>query len=401
MVDNSLYAPRPAAIFASDPSKSRGRLHRETESIWRTPFQRDRDRVLHSTAFRRLKHKTQVFVYHEGDHYRTRLTHSLEVAQIARSIARMLGLNEDLAETLALAHDLGHPPFGHAGEDGLNSVMENHGGFDHNAQTLRVLTTLECRYALFNGLNLTWETLEGVLKHNGPLIGVFAGVSGDTSPHDTILEYLEGHDLEIESFASAEAQVAAIADDIAYNNHDIDDGLRAKLFDLEQLEGIALVGKVLSQVRSMYPNLERPRIIYETIRRLISEMILDVVQESGRRIKRLNPQSSYDVRYAGYSIIGMSDEFSEADKTLKKFLFNHMYRHDKISKMSSNGRQVVKDIFKEYFENIETFPEEWRRFAENSKGSSDLARLTCDFVAGMTDRYALSEHKRIFKVKKI
>ena len=392
--DSHFDAPSPAA-YATDPAASRGRLHSEPESESRTPFQRDRDRILHSTAFRRLKHKTQVFVYHEGDHYRTRLTHSLEVAQIARTIARTLRLNEDLAETLALSHDLGHPPFGHAGEEALDRVMGPYGGFDHNAQTLRVLTKLERRYASFDGLNLTWETLEGAVKHNGPLTGPHAMNATDQPLHETLLDYVSAHDLELGTFASAEAQVAAIADDIAYNNHDLDDGLRAGLFDLGDLDEVPLVAPVLSEVRTLYPDIERPRAIHETIRRLISVMITDVVTASVRRLNEVEPTSVDDVRHADRLVIGMSEEMGEGDRALKEFLFANMYRHDKVNQMSDRGRQVIAEIFELYLHEPQRMPEEWRETALGSDPAT-IPRLACDFIAGMTDRYALSEHERLF-----
>ena len=395
MSGNSHFDAPSAAVYAANPAVSRGRLHSEPESESRTPFQRDRDRVLHSTAFRRLKYKTQVFVYHEGDHYRTRLTHSLEVAQIARTIARTLQLNEDLAETLALAHDLGHPPFGHAGEDALDHVMGPYGGFDHNAQTLRILTRLERRYALFDGLNLTWETLEGVIKHNGPLTGPHATNSSETSLHETLLEYVSEHDLEISTFPSAEAQVAAIADDIAYNNHDLDDGLRAGLFDLKDLEDVPLVAPILSQVHSLYPNIERARAIHETIRRLISVMVADVNCESLARLKDVLPSSADEVRHAGRNVIGMSEKMSKGNCALKEFLFANMYRHDKVNQMSDRGRQIVAEIFQVYLSEPHKMSAEWRDTALESD-LKRIPRVACDFIAGMTDRYALSEHKRLF-----
>ena len=392
----SRFVPPSPAAFACDPTASRGRLHAEAESETRTPFQRDRDRILHSTAFRRLKHKTQVFVYHEGDHYRTRLTHSLEVAQIARTIARTLGLNEDLAETLALAHDLGHPPFGHAGEEALDRAMAPYGGFDHNAQTLRVLTKLERRYASFDGLNLTWETLEGVVKHNGPLTGPHADHLPEAGLHETLMEYVSTHDLELSTFASAEAQVAAIADDIAYNNHDIDDGLRAGLFDVSDLKEVPLVGPVLAEVHTLHPSIERSRVVHETIRRLISLMIGDVVAESGRRLEAVSPQSVEEVRHCDRPVIGMSDDMSGGDRTLKEFLFANMYRHDKVNEMSDRGRGIVAEIFGEYLTDPQRLPEEWREIAAGSDPQG-IPRLACDFIAGMTDRYALSEHERLFE----
>ena len=401
MTGVSRFVPPLPAAYACDPAASRGRLHPEPESETRTPFQRDRDRILHSTAFRRLKHKTQVFVYHEGDHYRTRLTHSLEVAQIARTIARTLALNEDLAETLALGHDLGHPPFGHAGEEALNAAMAPYGGFDHNAQTLRVLTKLERRYAAFDGLNLTWETLEGVVKHNGPLTGPHARQATQSKLHEslpeTLMEYVASHDLELSTFASAEAQVAAIADDIAYNNHDIDDGLRAGLFDLSDLEDVAVVGSVLHDVNARHPSIDRSRVVHETIRRLISLMIGDVVSESRRRLGETSPTSVDEVRQCDRPVVGMSDEMIAADRALKEFLFANMYRHDMVNQMSSRGRQIVADIFRVYLDEPGRLPDEWSDLAIATEPQG-LPRLACDFIAGMTDRYALSEHERLLEV---
>ncbi len=305
-----------AAPYACDPDASRGRLVAESDQAERSAFQRDRDRVLHSTAFRRLQYKTQVFIYHEGDHYRTRLTHSLEVAQIARSSARALGLNEDLAETLALAHDLGHTPFGHAGEDALAPLMAPHGGFSHNDQTLRILTQLERRYAAFDGLNLTWETLEGVVKHNGPI----------RAPSVTIAAYNARHDLELDSFAGAEAQLAALADDIAYNNHDVDDGLRARLFAVADLEDVPLVGPVFHALRRDHPDIEPGRLIHEAVRRLIHLMVSDLLAETRRRVAALKPGSADAVRRLSQPLVGFSETMQAHDRALKSFLFERMYR---------------------------------------------------------------------------
>ncbi|HYB55460.1 MAG TPA: deoxyguanosinetriphosphate triphosphohydrolase, partial [Alphaproteobacteria bacterium] len=319
------------APYACDPAKSRGRLVKEPESSTRTPYQRDRDRIIHSAAFRRLKYKTQVFVFHEGDYYRTRLSHSLEVSQIARSIARALELNEDLAEALALAHDLGHPPFGHAGEQALEEAMKSFGGFDHNAQTLRILTRLEQRYAEFDGLNLTWETLEGVVKHNGPL----AGDNANGPIPEGISEYNAQHDLELASWPSAEAQVAALSDDIAYNNHDIDDGLRAGLFNIEDLSAIPLVGPTFKAVERHYAALERSRLIHESIRRLIDHMVNDLLAETRRRLDEAKPQSAADVRAWGGAVVAFSAEMRENDRALRGFLFERMYRHFRVNRMTS------------------------------------------------------------------
>ena len=382
------------ATYACLPEASRGRLHAEPESATRTPFQRDRDRIIHSAAFRRLEYKTQVFVNHEGDFFRTRLTHSLEVSQIARSVCRCLDLNEDLAEALALAHDLGHPPFGHAGEDALKEAMKPHGGFDHNGQSLRVITKLEERYAEFAGLNLTWETLEGVVKHNGPL----TGPSGHTEIPRAIAEYVDVHDLEIGGFASAEAQVAAIADDIAYNNHDIDDGLRAGLFSVDDLAEVPLVGPVFAEVHATYPNLDESRMIHEAIRRLIGVMVHDLLDETNRRIAAARPETTADVRSLDHSLAGFSAEMAENDKALKAFLFDNMYRHYKLNRMTSKARRVVRDLFDLLTNEPECLPTEWRQKAKGPN-THETAQLVADYIAGMTDRHALDEHRRLFDVQ--
>ncbi len=385
---------QPPAPFACRPEESRGRRYPEAESATRSVFQRDRDRIIHSAAFRRLKHKTQVFVYHEGDNYRTRLSHSLEVSQIARSISRVLGLNEDLAEALALAHDLGHPPFGHAGEEALDAAMQPWGGFDHNAQTLRVLTRLEHRYAEFDGLNLTWETLEGVVKHNGPLLAA-GQTAADVPPG--IAEYVAEHDLELASYAGAEAQVAALADDIAYNNHDIDDGLRAELFAVEDLARVPLVGPLFAEVLERYPGLERSRLIHETIRRMITRMVDDAIAETGRRIAAEQPGHALDVRALGRPLVAHSRELAEDSRRLREFLFQNMYRHYRINRMASKGRRIVSDLFALYLAEPECLPTDWRGQA-GEPGSAATARLACDFIAGMTDRFAAEEHNQLFDV---
>jgi dGTPase len=379
-------APRECAPFASRPSQSRGRRHTESESSSRTVFQRDRDRVVHSTAFRRLKHKTQVFVYHEGDHYRTRLTHSIEVAQIARAISRTLGLDEDLTEALALAHDLGHTPFGHAGEEALAAAMADFGGFDHNAQSLRVLTKLEHRYADFDGLNLTWETLEGVVKHNGPL-------TGEALP-TAIAEYVAEHDLELHTWPGAEAQVAAIADDIAYNNHDIDDGLRAGLFDIGDLEALPLVGAVFAEVAARYPGLERGRTIHESVRRLIDRMVGDVIAETGRRIAETRPAGAQAVRDLGRALVGFSDGMNASDSALKTFLHANMYNHYTLNRSHAKARRVVRELFEFFIDDPACMPPQWQAAAE----VGGVARACADYIAGMTDRYALQERQRLFGI---
>jgi dGTPase len=379
------------APYASKPEESRGRLYPEPEHPTRSAFQRDRDRIIHSTAFRRLTHKTQVFVYHEGDHYRTRLTHSLEVAQIARTISRALGLDEDLAETLALAHDLGHTPFGHAGEEALNAEMARFGGFSHNDQTLRILTCLERRYAEFDGLNLTWESLEGTVKHNGPLRG--AGIERPVPP--TIAEYDGCHPLALETFPSAEAQVAALADDIAYNNHDIDDGLRAGLFAVADLADVPLVGPIFHWVASHYPGIEEPRLIHESIRRVIDRMAGDLIGETCQRLADAAPGSVDEVRARNAPIVDFSDEMRRNDRALKEFLFERMYRHHRVNRMSSKAHSVVHDLFGLYLAEPQCLPREWRELAAGPD-EPRTARVAADYLAGMTDRFALDEHHRLF-----
>ncbi len=357
----------------------------------RSPFQRDRDRIIHSTAFRRLIHKTQVFVYHEGDHYRTRLTHSLEVAQIARTISRALGLDEDLAETLALAHDLGHTPFGHAGEEALNAAMARFGGFSHNDHTLRILTRLERRYAEFDGLNLTWEALEGTVKHNGPLRG--PGIERPVPP--TIAEYDRRHPLALDTFPGAEAQVAALADDIAYNNHDIDDGLRAGLFAIDDLVEVPLVGPVFHEVAARYPGLEEARLIHEGIRRMIDRMVRDLIAETRSRLGESRVGSADEVRALTAPIVAFSAEMRQNDRALKDFLYERMYRHYRVNRMSSKARRVVRDLFAFYLAEPECLPGEWRGLAAGPD-DPQTARVAADYLAGMTDRYALDEHHRLF-----
>jgi dGTPase len=376
---------RALAPYATQWAQNRGRRFAEPDSPTRTPFQRDRDRIVHSAAFRRLQYKTQVFVYHEGDHYRTRLTHSLEVAQIARSVCRVLGLDEDLAEAVALAHDLGHTPFGHAGEDALDEATKPWGGFDHNAQTLRIVTALEHRYAGFDGLNLTWECLEGVVKHNGPL----------KAPIPAIRAYSAEHDLELDTYAGAEAQVAALADDIAYNHHDIDDGLRAGLFDIPEVLDLPLVGPVFRAVERAHPGLERARLIHEAVRELIGRMVQDLIDESARRLTKLKPDSAAALRALGEPAIGFSAEMQAHDQTLKAFLRRHMYRHYKVNRMTSKARRVVRELFGLYLAEPECLPPEWSARTDGA-GIARTARLAADFIAGMTDRFALEEHSRLF-----
>ncbi len=389
---------RPRAPYASVPAESRGRLHPEPASATRNDFRRDCDRIIHSTAFRRLKYKTQVFTFHEGDHYRTRLTHTLEVQQIARSIARALGLDEDLAEALALGHDLGHPPFGHAGETALDECLKASGGFDHNAQTLRVVTALERRYADFDGLNLVWETLEGLVKHNGPLTdraGKAIGHYRETGLPHAIKDYTARHDLLLWSFASAEAQAAAIADDIAYDAHDIDDGLRAGLFDLDDIAQVSFVGGILREIKAIHPSLEPARLAHELVRRLITWMIEDVIAESSRRLEALKPFDAAAIRAANNAVVAFSPAMAEAEKSIKGFLYPRMYRHARVMDVMGQAQGVLRDLYAHYTSHPADLPEEWRSHAGHDEMS--ISRLTGDFIAGMTDRYALAEHARFFK----
>lgn len=384
------------APFACHPGRSRGRLYPEPESKTRDCFQRDRDRIIHSAAFRRLQYKTQVFVNHEGDFFRTRLTHSLEVSQIARSVCRCLDLNEDLAEALALAHDLGHPPFGHAGEDALKEMMEDYGGFDHNAQSLRVVTRLEESYAAFKGINLTWETLEGVVKHNGPLEGPNARTNKPLPK--AIREYVAGHDLELGTYAGAEAQVAAISDDIAYNNHDIDDGLRAGLFTVADLADVPLVGPIFADVKKRHPDIDAKLQIHAAVRDLIGEMVRDLLDETGRRLNDAKPKTPDDVRRLAQPVAGFSDKMRDNDKALKRFLFDNMYRHYKLNRMTSKARRVVKDLFGLLIQEPECLPTDWRKKADGAK-SVETAEAVADYIGGLTDRAALDEHRRLFDLQ--
>ncbi len=390
------FQPPPRQAFACDPAHGRGRCHAEPESPMRTAYQRDRDRILHSTAFRRLKHKTQVFVFHEGDHYRTRLTHSLEVAQIARSIARALGLDEDLAEALSLAHDLGHTPFGHAGEEALDAAMAPWGGFDHNVQTFRLLTVLERRYAAFDGLNLTWETLEGTVKHNGPLIG--AGANARSKARNLAAAFTDfcatGMDLRLDTWPGAEAQVAALSDDIAYNNHDIDDGLRAGLFPIDTMAAAPLAGPVFTAVLARHRGLDEARLINEAIRRIINIMVSDLVAETQRRIDAARPADADAVRLLGRPLVAFSPGMEIANRELKAFLFQHMYRHERINRMTADARRVVGTLFDRYRDAPARLPVEWQRQREDRDETHGM-RVIADYIAGMTDRYALQEYARL------
>jgi len=381
------------ARYASDPALSGGRLYPEPESATRTVFQRDRDRIIHSGAFRKLQYKTQVFVYHEGDYYRTRLTHSIEVAQIARSIARVLRIDEDLAEAVALAHDLGHTPFGHAGEFALDPCMREYGGFNHNDQALRIVTRLEARYGGFDGLNLTWETLEGLVKHNGPLLPLAEGRVLPT----TIAAFRDVWDLELTSHAGLEAQVAALADDIAYNTHDIEDGLRAGFFTLDELAALPLVGNCINAVTTAFPRLEEGRTIHETTRRLIDHLVRDAVAETERRLAEVAPDSAADVRAAGRPMVALSAQTSKDEKVLREFLQRRLYRDYRVNRMTSKARRMVRDLFDHFMAEPETLPTPWQvEIARENSGDRGKARVIADYIAGMTDRFAIAEHQRIF-----
>ncbi len=384
------YCALPLAAYACRPDQSKGRLYAEEESPTRTPFQRDRDRIIHASAFRRLKYKTQVFVYHEGDHYRTRLSHTLEVSQIARSLARALMVNEDLAEGVALAHDLGHTPFAHTGEEVLEHCMEPYGGFEHNDQSLRVLTKLERKYHRWPGLNLTWETLEGVVKHNGPVAGPLPVTLADIQTQT---------DLRLESYASVEAQCAAISDDIAYNNHDVEDGLRAGMFSLRDLESVTLLRDVIADVRRRYPDITEHYLIQESIREMIGAMVQDVLMESQARIIAVAPQSVDDIRHAGQQVVAFSPVMLEKVDELRDFLWNRMYRHYTVMRVRLKVERIVRELFDAFLTRYQLLPEPWQRRVEEAGGmmhDTARARIVCDYIAGMTDRYAIREHERLF-----
>ncbi|MDQ1195874.1 deoxyguanosinetriphosphate triphosphohydrolase [Agrobacterium sp. SORGH_AS 787] len=383
------------AVYAADPWTTRGRLFPEDSSLTRSEFQRDRDRIVHTTAFRRLKHKTQVFISPDGDHYRTRLTHTIEVAQIARALARALKLDEDLAEGVALVHDFGHTPFGHTGEDALDAVLKPYGGFDHNAQSLRIVTKLERRYAEYDGINLTWETLEGLVKHNGPLLN--AAGEGTHGPVPLpILDYCQLQDLEIGTFASLEAQVAAIADDIAYNTHDIDDGLRAGYLTFDMLEEVPFLSGLMAEVRAKYPSLDDERFAHEIMRRQITRMVEDVIGVAQQNLGLLKPKCAADIRAADRTIATFSPAMAETDKQIKKLLFAHIYRHPDIMRIRSGATQIVTDLFHRYMETPAEMQSHY--WVDSIPGMTEAARArhVGDYLAGMTDSYALRTHQRLF-----
>ncbi len=383
------------APFACQPDASRGRLHLERMSSFRSPFQRDRDRIIHSSAFRRLKHKTQVFVEHEGDYYRTRLTHTIEVAQVARTIAGVLGLNTDLAEAVALAHDLGHTPFGHTGEDAMVALMAPYGGFDHNAQALRIVTRLERHYADFDGLNLTWETLEGIAKHNGPLIGPNA----DRKPHGplpyALAEVNAEWDLELHSHASAEAQVAAIADDVAYSHHDLHDGLRSGLFTEADLLDLPVTGPAFAEVDALYPGLDKMRRRHEALRRVFGRMVEDVIAVAQGRLEAARPKSVDDIRAMGTTVIRFSKPLYQELKAIRAFLFTRMYRAPSVMVERARVSEVINGLFPLFLRQPDLLPAEWSKDVATARDSTELARIVADYVAGMTDRFALAEARRL------
>ncbi len=386
------YCALPLAVYACRPDHSAGRIFEEPESKYRTCFQRDRDRIIHSGAFRRLKYKTQVFVYHQGDHYRTRLTHTLEVAQVARSLARALMVNEDLAETVALAHDLGHPPFAHAGEEILNKCMKDVGGFDHNDQSLRVLTSLERKYPNFIGLNMTWETLEGVVKHNGPVENM------NPDLQVALAGLQEQTDLRLDTYASIEAQIAALADDIAYNNHDVEDGLHAGLFSFDDIREVTLIDEVVSAAEKKYPDITSELLVFEMIRETIGAMVEDVLAETEKRLKDLQPQSPEDIRLAGRQMVAFSPAMLKKVDELRAFLWSRMYKHYEVCRTMSKVSRIIEEIYSAFINDSELLPTIWQKRLEEEGAESEqaCARLVADYIAGMTDRYAVREHERLF-----
>ncbi|MFQ1700734.1 deoxyguanosinetriphosphate triphosphohydrolase [Loktanella agnita] len=375
-----------AAPYATDPANARGRFYPEEESHFRSPFQRDRDRIIHASAFRRLKHKTQVFIEHEGDYFRTRLTHSIEVAQVARTVAAALDLNVELTEAVALAHDLGHTPFGHTGEEALDALMQPYGGFDHNAQALHIVTNLERHYAEWDGLNLTWETLEGIAKHNGPVTG--------NIPY-ALAAYNTRHDLELHTHASAEAQAAALADDIAYNNHDLHDGLRAELFSTDDLAELPVLHDCFARVDAKYPGLNYYRRRHEALRRFFGVLVEDVIAVSRQNLKACNPGSAYDIRHAGRMMVQFSPELWADLNVIRKFLFERMYRAPAVVDMRVVVTKMINDLFPFFMTHTDELPKQWRKDVADAPDETALARMVADYIAGMTDRFAIHEHKRL------
>ena len=385
------YCAVPLASYACRPDETKGRLFPESQSEHRTEFQRDRDRVIHASAFRRLKYKTQVFVYSHGDNYRTRLTHTLEVAQIARTLARALFVNEDLAEVVALAHDLGHAPFAHTGEDALVECMKQYGGFEHNDQSLRVVTALEEKYPEFDGLNLTWETLEGVVKHNGPVTGKLPYM---------LTQVQKQTDLRLKTYASLEAQIAAISDDIAYNNHDVQDGLAAGLFTVEDLKSVPFMAEIIKRVQNKYPDLARVKLYAEIIREMIGEMVSDVLAETRKRIIDHRIETVEDIRSAQSQTVSFSAEMFDKVSGLRRFLWDRMYTHYSVNRMRYKAEHIVGDLFDVLLDRPECLPPDWQeKYNKSSKDKNERARIVCDYIAGMTDRFAMVEHARLFDLK--
>jgi dGTPase len=377
------------ASYATDPQFSNGRLYQE-EPTFRDEFQRDLNRITHSAAFRRLEYKTQVFVNDEGDHYRTRLTHSLEVAQISKVIAAELDLSLELTECLSLAHDLGHPPFGHAGEEALNEKLSTYGGFNHNEYTLKLLTQLEERYINFNGLNLTWETLDGIMKHNGPIIGKY---SKHNKASEFIRECAKNHNISLDKFPSLEAQVSAIADDIAYNSHDLEDGLRAGLFSIKDVCNCDIINDIIDEVNNIKQGAEEQRVIHEIIRRLTNQMVIDVITQTQTNIRSLNIKNLNDVYDANIKIVDFSLPMQKKVSKLKKYLLDNMYKHYTVNVMTYKGRKIIKELFETFLANPGCLPTKWQ--GKINKDQTNLPIVIANYIAGMTDRYAIKEHKML------
>ena len=376
------------AIYASNPQQSRGRLFKEDDSTYRSCFQRDRDRIIHSSSFRRLKHKTQVFLENEGDYFRTRLTHTIEVAQVARTIASALGLEVDLAEGISLAHDLGHPPFGHTGEEALDILMMPYGGFDHNSQSVLIVTSLERHYAQWDGLNLSWEVLEGMAKHNGPMI---SGVP------EVIREYSSRHNLELQTFSSGEAQVAAIADDIAYNHHDVLDGIRAGLLSVDDIRTLPILASCFNEVDKLYPGIDNLRQRHEALRSFFNFLVSDVIIESKKLLGDLSAQSVIDIRNATKPVIQFSPKVRDDLDIIRAFLFKEMYRSPPLLQMRKMATQITNELFTFFLRDQVQLPKKWQADLQNCSSKTNVARVVSDYIAGMTDRFAISEHRRLCK----
>ena len=376
------------ALYASNPQQSRGRLFKEDDSTYRSCFQRDRDRIIHSSSFRRLKHKTQVFLENEGDYFRTRLTHTIEVAQVARTIASALGLEVDLAEGISLAHDLGHPPFGHTGEEALDILMMPYGGFDHNSQSVLIVTSLERHYAQWDGLNLSWEVLEGMAKHNGPMI---SGIP------EVIREYSSRHNLELQTFSSGEAQVAAIADDIAYNHHDVLDGIRAGLLSVDDIRTLPILASCFNEVDKLYPGIDNLRQRHEALRSFFNFLVSDVIIESKKLLGELSAQSVIDIRNATKPVIQFSPKVRDDLDIIRAFLFKEMYRSPPLLQMREMATQITNELFTFFLRDQVQLPKKWQADLQNCSSKTNVARVVSDYIAGMTDRFAISEHRRLCK----